>query len=161
MDEHPLVTFDRLVQGGDVGEGEQLGLGDVGAARAARPPGVIKRARPMSAPETTAGRREPDEGRDERRGQQRGAIGVAYGPLLRHGLGEHEDHDDFESRRDGDADRAEHLSGDDADERGGDELAEQDEQQDRGEERFGLLHEPAQRARSPLAGVLQRLGACP
>ena len=102
----------------------------------------------MSAPETKRVGGKPDEGRDEGAAEQSGAIGVAHGPLLRHGLGEHEDHDDLERGRDGDADRSEHLSGDDADERGGNELAEQDQQQDRREEGLGLLDEPAQRPRA-------------
>ena len=86
---------------------------------------------------------------------------MAHRPLLGHGLGEDEDHDDLERGRDGDADRAEHLGRDDADERGGHELAQQHEQQDRGQEGLGLLDEPAQRPRTPLAGVLERLGAGP
>ena len=66
---------------------------------------------------------------------------MAYRPLLGHGFGEHEDHDDLERGGDRDADRAEHLCSYDADERGGNELEEQDEQQDRREECLGLLHE--------------------
>ena len=45
VDKHPLVAFDRLVQGCDVGEGQQLRLGHVRLGLGSpRPPGVMRRA---------------------------------------------------------------------------------------------------------------------
>ena len=68
-----------------------------------------------------------------------------------------EDEDDLEHRRHRDAERAEEPGGDDADERRRDELADEHEEQDRGEEGLGVLDEaPSERApRWPL--VDQRL----
>ena len=86
---------------------------------------------------------------------------MAHRPLLGHGFGEHEDHDDLERGCDRDTDRAEHLCCDDANQCGGDELAKQDEQQYRSEEGLGLLDEPAERPCAPLARVLEGLGAGP
>jgi hypothetical protein len=144
VDQDPLVTFDGLVQGCDVGKRQKLRLGDVRRG----PSGAAARRDQTREADERAGhdarRREPDERRDERCGQEGSAIGMAYRPLLGHGFGEHEDHDDLERGGDRDADRAEHLCSYDADERGGNELEEQDEQQDRREECLGLLHEPAQ-----------------
>jgi len=84
-----------------------------------------------------ARRREPDERRDERRGEQGSAIGVAHRPLLGHGFGEYENNDDFERRGDRHADWPEYLGSYNAHERGGDQLAEQDEQKDRRQEVSG------------------------
>ena len=115
----------------------------------------------MRAPRHHAGGREADEGRHERRGQERRAVGVAHRPLFGHSLGEDEDHHDLERRRHRHPERTEDLCRHDAHQGGGHELAEQDEQQDRGEERLGFLDEAPQRSRPPVPGVLECLGPGP
>ena len=83
--------------------------------------------------------REPDERADERGAEQRRPVGVLHRPVLGHRFEEHEDHHDLEHDAEEHAQAAEEVLGDDADQGGGDQLADQDEQQDRVEEVGGIL----------------------
>ena len=140
---------------------EQLGLGHVRHGPGALRTGGDEPGEADEGARDDPGRREADEVGHKRRGQESRAVGVAHRPLLGDGLGEDEDHDDLEDRRHRDPERAEDLCRDDADQGGGHELAEQHEQQDRGEEGLGFLDEAAQRACTPVPGVLERLGPDP
>jgi len=139
VDEDPLVALDGLVQRRDVGESEKLGLGDVRLDPGAPPARGDEAGEPDEGARHDTGGRETDEGGDQRGREEGGAVRVAHGPLFRHGLREDEYDHDLEHRRDGDADRAEDLCRDDADQRGGDELAQKDEEQDRGQEGLRVL----------------------
>ncbi len=95
--------------------------------------------------------------RHDRRAEQRGPVGIVHGPVLRHGLEEHEDDDHFEGGADQHADTAEHVLGHHADQGGRDQLADEDQEQDDVEEPFGVLDQARQLACPPSLLVHQGL----
>ena len=125
------------------------------------PAPMIRLASPMRSAREPPDGREADERADDRRAHQRGPLGVLHRPVLGHRLEEHEDHDDFEHDAEEHAEAAEEVLGDDADQGGRDQLADQDEQQDRVEEVGRVLDQAGQLARPALALVDQRLGLDP
>ena len=78
-----------------------------------------------------------------------------------HRLEEHEDHHDLEHDAEEHAQAAEEVLGDDADQGGRDQLADQHQQQDRVEEVGRVLDQPGQLAGAALLLVHQRLGLDP
>ena len=105
--------------------------------------------------------READQRADDGRTEQGGPVGVLHRPVLRHGLEEDEDHHDLEHDAEQHAEAAEEVLGHDADQGGGDQLADQDQQQDRVEEVGRVLDQPGQLAGPALLLVDQRLGLDP
>ena len=93
--------------------------------------------------------------------EQRRPVGVLHRPVLRHGLEEDEDHHDFEHDAEQHAEAAEEVLGDDADQGGGDQLADQHQQQDGVEEVGRVLDQPGQLPGAALLLVDQRLGLDP
>ena len=100
-----------------------LGLGDVRLEVGRVVPGRDEAREPDEQARHQPDRREADDRGHERRGEQRGAVRVADGPVLRDRLGGDEDHHDLEDGRDRDAERTEQARGLHADERRRDELA--------------------------------------
>ena len=164
VDEGALVPLDHVLLVGHVGHGLELGVGDVGVVRPVLL--VVGGADdPVGQPDEQRGEppdgREADEGAHDRGAEQRGAVRVQHGPVLRHRLEEHEDHDDFEDDAEQHAQAAEEVLGHDADQGGRDQLADQDQQQDRVEEVGRVLDQPGQLARPAALLVDQRLGLDP
>src|ERR1700678_2926479 len=82
-------------------------------------------------------------------------------PVLRHGFEEDEDDHDFEHDAEQHAETAEEVFGHDADQGGGNQLADQHEQENRVEEVGGVLDQPGQLPGAALLLVDQRLGLDP
>ena len=89
------------------------------------------------------------------------ALGVVDGPVLRNGLGEHEDHDDFEAGGGHYTPGTEPTDRKDADEGGHHQLADEHHQEHRVEEALGILRQADQHLCAPFAVVGQALGLCP
>ena len=160
MDEGPFLGLDDVALDGHVGHGQQLGLGDQGAHVAAR----LADEQVGQADEPGghhAHRPEADQARHEGGGQQGGPLGMVDGPVLRDGLGEDEDHHDLEDGGGHHPPGAEPADGQDADQGGHHQLADEHQEEDRVEESLGVLGEPDQDLGAPPALVGQALGLGP
>ena len=164
MDEGPLFLLDHILLMGHVGHGLELGLGDV---RGSDPVFALPRLPDdqVGQPDEDRGhgsdRWEADDGGHEGGAEQRGPIGIVHGPVLGHRLEEDEDHHHLEDGADQDADATQEVLGHHADQRGRDQLADEDQEQDRVEELGRLLDEAGQLAGAPALLVHQRLGLDP
>ena len=100
--------------------------------------------------------REGHQRRDDGRHEERGALGVVDGPVLGQRLGQDEDDHDLEEGGGQHPEGAEEPLRQDAHQSGGDQLADEHEQEDRVQERLGVLDQAHEPARSPAALVAQR-----
>ena len=159
-----LLGLDHVALDRHVGHGQQLRLGHVG-------PEVL-----APLPDEQVG--QPDErpgrpcgpARSATTADTRGALnsaarsGMLHGPVLRHRLAEHEDDHDLEDGGGHHPPGAEPVVGQDADQGGHHQLADQHEQQDRVEEALGVLGEadaaPWPRAGRPRPGPAPWPGSC-
>ena len=158
VDEGALVLLDHLLLVRHVGHGLELGVGDVGVRHALLPSSLapmIRLASPIRTDESQRMGGNRIRVLTMRRAEQRRPVGVLHRPVLGHRLEEHEDHHDLEHDAEEHAEAAEEVLGDDADQGGRDQLADQHEQQDRVEEvgrvldQAGQLSRPALCARRP------------
>ena len=157
MDERPLVGLDRLVLEGDVGKGEQLGLGHVARAGPRAPSWRDDPGNPDQQSRDPTHGREPDDRRHDRRREQSRPIGVPHCPLFGNRLGEDEDDRDLERRGRCHAPPPEEVGGYDTDQRGCHQLAQQDHQKHRRQETLRVLHQPLQCPRTPVPPIDERL----
>ena len=102
---------------------------------------------------------ELEQGTDDRRRRERRVVGVLDREVLRDRLEDHEDHHDLAHRRDEHARGAEESTGEHADHRRRDQLADQHQQQQWVEELLGRLGELRQRLGSASSLVSKRTSA--
>ena len=161
VDEGALLGLDDVPLDGHVGHGQQLGLGHRGRRRTSPFSPMMQVGQADEAARHHPDRPEADDRRDQRRAEQGGPLGVADGPVLGHRLGEHEDHHDLEHGGRHHAPGPEPPHGQDADQGGHHQLADQHQQEHRVEEALGVLGEADQHLGPPLPVVGQALGLGP
>ncbi len=157
MDEAPFLALDDRVLGGGVGHGQQLLLRHVGTLLDALA-GQDDVGQADEGVADPADGRDLDQGGDEGGGDEGRLLGVLHRPRLGHGLGEDEDEDDFEGGGGGDTERAEEVGGNDADQRRGHGVAEEQEEQHRVQRALGVLDQLEQGHRAPLLLILEGHG---
>ena len=140
MDEGPLLGLDDVLLLGDVGHGQELPFGDVGAL-ASLTRGQDEMGQPDERGGQQAYRRKADQGRDERSREESSPLWVLHGPVLWDRLGQHEDDGHLEDGGERHAQGAEQVLGDDTHEGGGDQLADQHQEEHGVEEALWVLHE--------------------
>ena len=146
---------------GHVGHGQQLGLGHLPPARRRSRPPMSRLAspmRPLDETIRTGGKRTRAETSGAPNSAERSGLCTAQ--FLGSASAEHEDDHDLEDRGGDHPDGAEPALGQDADEGGRHQLADEHQQQDRVQERLGVLDQPHQpaRRRAGARRERQRLG---
>ena len=159
VDQCPLLGLDDLLLQGHVGHGQQLGLGHVGSQVLPLLPDE-QVGQTDEGPRQHPHRPEADDGRHQGGAEQGGPLRMVHGPVLRHRLAQHEDHHDLEHGGGHHTPGPEPVGGQDPDQGGHHQLADEHQQEHRVEEALGVLGQ-AEQDPGPPASVLdqaQRLG---